>query len=689
MKPHLYLLPLALLASAIIIWPPFQTAQAGEPTVHWAFQPINCPPLPAIRSPQSEIRNSIDAFVEETLQQHSIAPVDPADRRTLVRRLYFNLLGLPPSPDEANAFVTDEAPDAFERLVDRLLASPHYGERWGRHWMDVVRYADTAGDNADYPVPEARLYRDYIIAAFNADKPFDEFIHEQVAGDLLAATGPPERAAERTIATGFLALSRRYATGPYELWHLSLEDSVDTVGRAFLGLTLKCARCHDHKFDPVTTEDYYALYGIFASTQYPWAGGEEFASKQFNRQHFAPLLSPAATMARQQVQAEQIGQIKARIHWLENEDKTAAVKPEIDRLRAELRNLQRTNLPQDVPVAYAVRDGQPADSAVQEAGDPGQPGAVVRRGAPQFLPGGGPLEIPTGASGRLQLARWLTQGDNPLTARVLANRIWQHHFGRGIVGTPSNFGLRGEQPTHPELLDYLATRLIDGGWSVKSLHRLILSSAAYQRSSAESEPALTADPENRLFWRMSRRRLDAEAIRDSLLSASDRLDLRRPGVHPFPHINTWGWTQHTPFKDVYPSQHRSVYLMTQRLQRHPFLALFDGPDTNTTTDERTSSIVPLQALFFLNSPLIRDEADAFAARLLAASSDSDQRLALAYELAYSRPPTADESARGETYLAAVSQRLTAMGQSPAAAERRAWLSLARVLLAANEFVFVD
>jgi hypothetical protein len=624
----------------------------AEPPGHWAFQPINSSPLPAIRNPKSAIHNPIDVFIENTLQQHNIAAVPAADRRTLVRRLYFDLLGLPPSSAEVESFLADSRPDASERLVDRLLASPHYGERWGRHWMDVVRYADTAGDNADYPVPEARLYRDYIIAALNADKPFDEFIQEQVAGDLLALEGPPERAAERTIATGFLALSRRYATGPYELWHLSLEDSVDTVGRAFLGLTLKCARCHDHKFDPVTAEDYYALYGIFASTQFPWAGAEEFASKQFNRQHFASLLPPVETMARQQTQAEQISQIKARIHWLENEDKTTAVKPEIDRLRAELRNLQRTNLPQDVPVAYAVRDGQPADVPVQEAGDPGQPGKVIRRGAPQFLPGGGPLEIPAGASGRLQLARWITQKDNPLTARVLANRIWQHHFGRGIVGTPSNFGTSGEEPTHPELLDLLATRLLESGWSVKSLHRLILSSAAYQRASGENDSALAADPDNRLYWRMSRRRLDAEAIRDALLTASGRLDLRVAGPHPFPHINTWGWTQHTPFKDVYPSQHRSVYLMTQRLQRHPFLALFDGPDTNTTTDERSSSIVPLQALFFLNSPLIAEEADAFASRLLAAFSASDERLALAYELAYSRLPTADEIARSETYLAA-------------------------------------
>jgi hypothetical protein len=684
-----YHLSLSLLAISALFWPVIPQAPAGEPSAHWSFQPLTRQPLPATRNPQSEIRNSIDLFVDAQLEQQHISPVAAADRRTLVRRLHFDLLGLPPSPEEVAAFVNDPSPDALERLVDRLLASPHYGERWGRHWMDVVRYADTAGDNADYPVPEARHYRDYIIAAFNADKPFDEFIQEQVAGDLLAASGPPEQAAERTIATGFLALSRRYATAPYELWHLSLEDSVDTVGRAFLGLTLKCARCHDHKFDPVTTEDYYALYGIFASTQFPWAGAEEFASKGFNRQHFASLLSPEETMARQEAQARRLVEIKARIHWLENEDKTPEVKPEIDRLRAELRNLQRTNLPADVPVAYAVRDGQAADTPVQEAGDPGQPGQVARRGAPAFLPGGGPLEIPAGASGRLQLARWLTRGDNPLTARVLANRIWQHHFGSGIVGTSSNFGTSGEAPTHPELLDYLAAELRDGGWSVKSLHRLILASAAYQRSSADDDVALAADPDNRLYWRMSRRRLDAETIRDALLSTGERLDLRRPAQHPFPHINTWGWTQHTPFKDVYSSQHRSVYLMTQRIQKHPFLALFDGPDTNTTTDSRTSSIVPLQALYFLNSPQMQSEAAALAERLIASSPETRLRLQLAYELCYSRPPTAGEIDGSENYLAAYADRLSATGQTPAAIERAAWLSLARVLLSANEFLYID
>jgi hypothetical protein len=394
-------------------------------------------------------------------------------------------------------------------------------------------------------------------------------------------------------------------------------------------------------------------------------------------------------MARQQAQAQQLAEMKARIHWLENEDKTAEVKPEIDRLRAELRNLQRTNLPADVPVAYAVRDGQAADAPVQEAGDPGQPGKVVRRGVPVFLPGGGALEIPAGASGRLELARWLTRDDNPLTARVLANRIWQHHFGSGIVGTPSNFGASGEAPTHPELLDYLAAELRDGGWSVKSLHRLILASAAYQRGSTDEDSALAADPDNRLYWRVTRRRLDAESLRDALLSTGERLDLRRPRQHPFPHINTWGWTQHTPFKDVYATPHRSVYLMTQRIQRHPFLALFDGPDTNTTTDDRTSSIVPLQALFFLNSPQMQGEAGAFAERLIASSPETRLRLQLAYELCYSRPPTAGEIAGSENYLAAYAARLNATGKSPAAAERGAWLSLARVLLSANEFLYID
>ncbi|TMQ32312.1 MAG: DUF1549 domain-containing protein [Planctomycetota bacterium] len=289
-------------------WP--EAAKKLQASAHWAFEPVKAVEPPA--DPSGWAEQPIDRFIAAGLRGHGLAPVAAAERRTLLRRVYFDLVGLPPTPAELNAFLADHSSDALAKIVDRLLASPLYGERWGRHWMDVVRYADTAGDNADYPIPEVRLYRDYIIDAFNRDKPFDQFVQEQVAGDILARQGPRDTYAERVIATGFLALSRRYATAPYELWHLTLEDTIDTTGRAFLGLSLRCARCHDHKFDPVTRKDYYALYGIFASTEFPWAGAEEFASMKKPREHFVPLVAPEQA-------ASQITAYQAKIKQLDAE----------------------------------------------------------------------------------------------------------------------------------------------------------------------------------------------------------------------------------------------------------------------------------------------------------------------------------------------------------------------------------
>jgi hypothetical protein len=583
--------------------------------------------------------------------------------------------------------------------------------------MDVARYADTAGDNADYPVPEARVYRDYIIDSFNADKPYDELMREQVAGDILAREGPPEKFAERVAATGFLALSRRYATGPYELWHLTLEDSIETTGRAFLGLTLRCARCHDHKLEPVTSADYYALYGIFASTQYPYAGSEEFASKGSDRQHFASLLSPPAAGPIRRAHDEKLGALRGAVARLEGELKTAAAdgaaagaaaggggggapveargKKEIEgdlaRVRGEIRGLERPGLPAALPCAYAVGEGKPVEARVQLRGDPAQEGPEVKRGAPRFLPGGGPFPIPAGASGRRELAGWLASPGNPLPARVMANRLWHHHFGRGLAATPSNLGLSGERPTHPELLDYLAARLVAGGWSLKALHRLIVLSRTYALASDEREENSARDPENRFCWRHGRSRLEAEAIRDAMLAAGGGLDLRRPEAHPFPPVATWGWTQHHPFKAVYSSNHRSVYLMTQRIQRHPFLALFDGPDTNSTVDARTSATVPLQALFLLNSAFVKAQAEGLARRLLAGPGDAGAgpRIALAHELAYARPPSAEESERGEAYVRRLAAELLEAGAPAGEVELEAWTSYARILLAASEFAYID
>jgi hypothetical protein len=621
----------------------------SRPEQHWAFQPVRAVVPP---DPTGWAEQPVDCFVMAKLRQQGLKPVGSAGKRALIRRATFDLIGLPPRPEDVERFLADDSPDAFRTVVERLLASPHYGERWGRHWMDVARYADTAGDNADYPIPEIYLYRDYIIDSFNKDKPYDAFVREQLAGDILVRNGPREAFAERVIATGFLALSRRYATAPYELWHLTLDDAIATTGAAFLGLTLGCARCHDHKFDPVTTQDYYALYGIFAGTTFPYTGSEEFASKHEPRMNLAPLSPPEEVRARD----------KAR----------PASEP-----------------PAGVPTAYAVTEGKPVSARIHVKGDPSNPGPIVPRGVPKFLAGGRPIRFPDDGSGRLQLAEWLTRPDHPLTARVMVNRIWQHHFGKGIVATPSNFGVRGEPPTHPELLDYLAREFVQSGWSVKHMHRLILLSKTY-RLAAEHDTANAAkDPANRWYWRHDRRRLDAEALRDAMLTVAGDLDSSRPQGHPFPPPSSWRWTQHSPFKEVYPSAHRSVYLMTQRFQRHPFLALFDGPDTNESTAARGTSTVPLQALYLMNNPFTQKRAEGLARRLIAASADPAKRVESAYAWARCRRPTAAEVAKAVAYVRRCEEELTGLGVPAGQCEREAWTSFGRVILTANEFVYLD
>jgi hypothetical protein len=666
-------------------WPRAVNAAAFRPEQHWAFRPVKVTEPPP--DPDGWATTPIDRFIAAGLHREHLTPVRPADQQALIRRVTFDLTGLPPTPEDTDAFVNDSAPDAYARLVDRLLASPAYGERWGRHWLDVARYADTAGDNADYPVPEARLYRDYVIDSFNADKPYDQFVCEQLAGDILAKQGPSDRYAERVVATGFLALSRRYATAPYELWHLTLEDTIDTTGRAFLGLTLRCARCHDHKFDPVTQQDYYALYGFFASTQFPWAGGEELVSKNTNRQHFVPLLPPEQAAPRIAAYEKRLAALESEFQ-AEESKKEKKDKKRLGELRNELRRLGRPGLPSDLPSAYAVQDGTPTDVALQLRGEPDATGPVVRRDAPKFLRTA-ELPLPESGSGRLSLARWIASPVNPLTARVMANRVWQFHFGRGLVATPSNFGARGEPPTHPELLDYLADRFVRSGWSIKALHRDILVSKTYRLAST-ADPANSAmDPGNRWYWRRDRLRLDAEETRDALLSVAGRLDLHRPGPHPFPSPEQWTWTQHNAFKEVYASTHRSVYVMTQRLQRHPFLGLFDFPDTNTSTDQRTSSTVPPQALFLMNNPFVTEQAAAFARRVTVEAPDPDRWVERAVRLAWGRPATSAERERAVCYLDACRARLAEAGVSAERRDLEARTSYARVLFCSNEFVYLD
>jgi hypothetical protein len=602
----------------------------------WSFQPVKAPPVPAVRDAAWPL-TPVDNFILARLEARGLRPAAPADRRALLRRATYDLTGLPPAPEEVEAFVADRSPDAFARVVDRLLASPAYGERWGRHWLDVAHYADTAGETADFPVPAAWRYRNYVFDSFNADKPYDEFVREQVAGDVLAARGPRRLYAERVIATGFLAGARRFGFDPQNYQHLTIEDTLDTLGKAVLGLTVACARCHDHKFDPVSQADYYALYGILASTRYPFPGSEENKRPR----DLVPLLPPA----------------------------------EVSPARA-------------VERAYAVAEGPGRNARVHRRGDPLTPGDEVPR---RFLEILGGQRLPEGStgSGRLQLAGWLTDPKNPLTARVMVNRVWLHHFGKGLVTTPNDFGTRGRPPTHPELLDYLAGRFVRDGWGLKALHRLIVLSRTYQMSSADDARARAVDPDNALRWRFERRRLPAEAIRDTLLAVGGGLDRSPGGPHPFPPVTTWGFTQHNPFRAVYDTDRRSAYLMTQRTRRHPFLALFDGPDPNTSTAQRGVSTVPTQALFFLNSPFVHAQAERFAGRLLAAKGEERGRIDLAHRLAFARPARAAEVRAGADYLRACREALVEAGVPAGRREQEAWASYARTLLASNELIYID
>ncbi len=683
----------------------------------WSFQTLTAPPPPAFKD-WTWPSNEIDRFILKKINDAALAPAPDANKRVLIRRATFDLIGLPPEPEDVAAFLADDSPDAFEKVVDRLLASPQYGERWGRHWLDVVRYADTAGDNSDFPIPQMHRYRNWVIDAFNRDLPYDQFVREQLAGDLL-----PNRTQEQLIATGYLANARRFGSRVEDYpQHLTIEDTIDNLGRTFLGLTINCARCHDHKFDPISTKEYYALYGIFNSTRYPWPG-IELDQKQ---RDLVPLTSLEELDAAQKSLAY-FETERARLdkELKKHEDELKKRKDEQKKKRdAELKDNQgdekkkleeelktkhgeeNKKLEEEVAaakaalkkhtdnkppyeLAYAVAEGTKiGDCQVQQKGDPAKPGGVEPR---HFLTvfGGTTLPVDDKSSGRMKLADWILGDARPLAARVMANRIWQHHFGRGLVPTPNDFGKQGKPPTHPELLDRLAMSFVTQGWSIKKMHRLIMLSRTYRLGGERSEEALARDPNNELLAAFPRQRLDAEAIRDTLLLLGGSLDTTTPGAHPFPPQSDWKFTQHNPFKAVYDTNRRSVYLMTQRIQRHPFLAIFDGADPSASTPARVTSTTPLQALFLLNDPLVHEQARKFAARIFAAANDDAARITRAYELALSRPANSEEVADAKSFLSTVRVKLKSSGTPPDKIEDEAWQAVARVILRLNEFVYVD
>jgi mono/diheme cytochrome c family protein len=664
----------------------------------WSLQAVTDPPVPKVPDDTWAL-TTVDRFVLAKLEAEELMPNRTADRRTLVRRVTFDLTGLPPTIEEIEDFLSDQSPDAFERVVDRLLASRHYGERWGRHWLDVVRYADTAGDGADYPVREAYKYRDYVIDAFNADKPYDEFLREQIAGDILARRGPAEKYAERVIATGYLAVGKRFGYNlSTEFQHLDFAEVIDTVGRSVLGLSLGCARCHDHKFDPVNMTDYYALYGILQSSKWSFPGGEEYKRPA----NLLPLVVPEEAARREKARAVELAPLDVEEARLKTERAAATAKPadkppsaelkarlaKLDAALAQLAQRRAEIASREIyQVAYGVSEGTPTQVRIQKRGEPDTPGPEVPRRFLEVL-GGDPLPAGTG-SGRLELAEWLTRPSNPLTARVFVNRVWQWHFGRGLVATPSDFGTRGDPPSHPDLLDHLATAFVRSGYSVKGLHRLILRSRVYQLSSEDNAKNHHADPHDRWLWRHTRRPLDAESIRDAMLTVSGRLDRSTPAGHPFPPVTGWAFTIHNPFYAVYDSNHRSVYLMVQRARRHPYLALFDAADPNISTAERLPTTTPTQALFLMNAPFVHEQAGAFARRLLATPGADAAHVRLAFAMAHGRPASQDEVRDTLAFLDGYRRKLAAAGTPADDAPVGAWTALGRVLMTSNAFLFVD
>ncbi len=667
---------------------------------HWAFQPPVERPLPEVRD-AAWIRSPVDQFILAGLEARQLAPTVQADKRTLIRRVTFDLTGLPPTPAEIDAFLADERPGAFSAVVDRLLETTAYGERWGRYWLDVARYADSNGFDENIAHGNAWRYRDYVVSAFIRDKPFNQFLTEQLAGDLLPADNEAERH-EQLIATGFISIGPKVlAEVNQPKMHMDIVDEqIDTVGRVFMGLTLGCARCHDHKFDPIETVDYYGLAGVFKSTK------TMDTYTKVARWHENELQTPQADAIRTEYQTKLAALKKTVEDFVAAADKAAkdglaadakppekletiypeATKAELAKLREQLAALEKEA--PEYPSAMGVMEDTVIDVAVHVRGNPLKLGAVVPRHTPPVVRGPQPPGFAAAESGRKQLAAWLTDPHHPLTARVAVNRIWRWHFGTGLVRSTDNFGLLGERPTHPELLDWLALRFIADGWSMKALHRLLLNSSVYQQGSTPAEATLTSDPENRFYSRFNLRRLEAEAVRDSLLAVSGQLD-RTMGGSLLKIKNRGYFFDHTSIDTTdYSSLRRSLYLPVVRNNVYDLFQLLDFPDPAVPTGDRATTTVAPQALLMLNSDFVMQAADGLAKQVLALEGTDEQRLNRAAAIVYGRAFTPAELAGHTQFLATAEQSLAA-GQPDAALRRQeSWMALCHLLLAANEFIYV-
>ncbi len=691
----------------------------------WAFKPVKRFPIPTI-SDSRHAQTPVDAFVLQKLSEKGIKPAPPADRVTLVRRATFDLHGLPPTPEEVEAFVKDPLPvaKAFEKVVERLLGSPRYGERWGRHWLDVVRYADTGGGSNDYERPHAWRYRDYVIRSFNQDKPYDRFIHEQLAGDELDPNNP-----EYLVATGFLRM------GPWEHTSMSVEavtrqewldDVTHNTATAFLGLTMNCAKCHDHKFDPIPTRDYYRWQAVFATTRFderhaPFLPEENPSQAALSQARLQPrfdrtqekynqialaLGKKPRTQVSNQTNAANNAATPAQVQSTPlKELKDVGVDPQrvelLELERAYLKRVEfgRLALKRLDPMAFSVSCGDPTKAERPEetriliGGNLHSPGPQVSPGVLGFIvpPSGGiiPAEagttnsnsIPNTAAGRrLALAKWIASSSNPLTARVMVNRIWQYHFGKGIVETSNNFGKLGKRPSHSELLDWLASYFVERGWSVKAMHRLLMNSAAYQRASrfqagAQPDFVAKADPENRLLARFPPRRMEAEELRDSMLMAAGELNTEMGGPGSFPELNADLVAQPrlimgtvAPVWEASPTRaernRRTIYTFQKRSIVAPVVEVFNGANMNESCEFRRASTIAPQVFSLFNSQFAYDTALAFARRLERASSESRKQIDLAFRLAYQRPPSAMEREKVLAHLKAMTEHHRAVKPPP-------------------------
>lgn len=703
---------------------------AGEPQVirtfelkagrkHWAFQPVADPPLPTVQDDAWPI-GSIDRFVLARLEKAGLCPAPDADRYTWLRRVSLDLTGLPPTPAEIEAFVRDNSPRAYETVVDRLLASRAFGERWARHWLDLTGYADMMGTSNNVFAEHAWRYRDYLIDAYCTDKPFDRFVREQIAGDLLPAASPHERA-ENITATGFLMVGDVEIVEPdkakMEADHI--DTQVAKIGTAFLGMTLGCVRCHDHKFDPIALQDYYGIAGILRSSpsthKIPFGVWSMLNSTELPE-------TPEQLKLRQQLEAEhekKIATLKAEQSKLNEEKKS--VEAELatvneDKARTATLTKRREAITEllkklaasinhaeffrsKAPRAFAMHDGdKPGDMPIYIRGNPYAPGKVVPRGVIQVAAWTKPPAIPAGQSGRLQLADWLADKRNPLTPRVTVNRIWQKLFGEGLVRTVDYFGARGETPSHPELLDHLASRFTTHDWSQKQLIRSLVLSRTYRLSSTNDAAAMKVDPDNRLLWRMNRQRLDAEALRDGLLAISGELEssdggpalvLEEPdncGSLMQKGVNPPNYTHRKPRAGEEFVRTICLPVMRNNTNANDRLrSFFDFVNPAQIAGQRSQTVVPTQSLFVMNNDLFRKRAKALADQLISAVPQHEARLNQLWLRVFNRPITSAERSDALAFLAQLDATLKT--QDSAARESLRWEELCHSLLASNEFLF--